>query len=113
MKKRDPIYKLPKEIQILNYNFEVKRDANNYGYFALKDENNHNKPTIVVTGDPTYAKHEIVEIFIHEVLEITLELLRCRYERPDADQNYEFHYSHKEHDICAKVLTRALEKMIK
>lgn len=98
--------KLPKKINILHKTFEIKRSETVFGGFAFRDEDNGNKPTITITKKGN--KEEVMEVLIHESLEIITELLRVRYDRPDADEAYEFHYTHKEHDAICKVLAQVM-----
>ena len=103
--------KLPKTIQILNYTFEIKRSKEYYGHFEFSDNDNEGKPTITITNDK--VDNIVLEVFLHEVLEIILELTRVRYVSPDEDGNYEFHYTHKQHDTVSKILAQALMPMFK
>ena len=100
--------KIPKKIQILNMTFEIKRDKRVLGHFIFKDKRNHNKPTIYLINN----NDRVLEPFIHETLEIVLELVRARYERGDEADNYVFYYSHKEHDLVAKVMSQVVQQLL-
>ena len=100
--------RFPKKIQILNRTFEIIRGTKYLGYFRFRDEENAGKPTIYITSRPT----EALEAFVHETLEIALELARVRYERPDNVDEFVFYYSHKEHDIVAKIMAQVLQQVI-
>ncbi len=103
--------RLPKKINILHKTFEIKRSDKIFGGFHFQDEDNDNKPTITLTSSKD--RSAVLEVLMHEVLEITTELLRVRYESPDAEESYEFHYKHKEHDTICKVLSQVLQQVFK
>lgn len=107
-KKKKEEFKLPKYINILNWKFEIKRDKDIFGCFYFKDDDNNDKPTIWITP----RKEDALEVFIHETLEIALELARVRYERNDSKGDYVFYYSHKEHDLVAKIMAQVFSQIL-
>lgn len=58
----------------------------------------------IIIGLKDNSNVQLLEIIIHELKEIIQIEQATRYNRIDADNNYEFHYSHKEHtDLCARL----------
>lgn len=99
--------KIPKKLKILNKTVHVIRSKDIYGAFRFRDKKHGNKNTMTLFNEDD----DVLEPFIHEVLEATCELLRVRFTRPDDDEAYEFHYTHREHDTITKVLTQVLEQV--
>jgi len=108
MKKEEMKVKFPKKINFLCRTFEIIRDKEIMGYFSFKDADNQNKPVICISSD----EHNEMEAFMHEALELSLELMRVRYERPDENENYVFYFSHKELDAVAKLMAQAITQLI-
>ena len=104
--------KLPKKVRILNREFDVVRGDNYLGYFLFKDPDNENKPTIGIISNKKASPEVILEAYLHETLEISLELLRARYGRPDERDSYEFHYEHKQHDAACKIMAGVVKQLV-
>ena len=54
----------------------------------------------------------VLNVIIHEIKEIIQVEQYTRYERPDEEGNYEFHYSHKEHTKLCSRLAGILDQFI-
>ena len=94
----------------MNKTFEVIRSKRVYGAFHFKDKKNGGKPTITITKSKDDG--DVLELLFHEVLEIVCELMRIRYVRPDDGEAYEFHYTHREHDVIAKILSQVFQQIL-
>lgn len=103
--------KLPKRVRILDRTFNVIRGNKYLGYFQFIDKDNGNKPTIYITDRKD--DDVVLEAFMHETMEIALELTRVRYERPDEDGSFIFFYSHKDHDIVSKIMSGVVNQLLK
>ena len=103
--------KLPRKIQILNKTFDILRGDKYLGYFHFNDKDNDGKPTIYITN--VQNDDVVMEVFMHETMEVALELSRVRYERPDERDSYVFFYSHREHDMVAKIMGSVISQLLK
>ena len=108
---RERQVKLPKKIKILNKTFDILRGDKYLGYFHFNDKDNNGKPTIYINDKKD--DEVVLEVFMHETMEIVLELTKARYERPDEQDNFVFYYSHKEHDIMSKIMGDVVGQLLK
>lgn len=100
--------KLPKIIQILNYNFKIVRSKTEYGSFQFARQKGE-VGAITIKAD--IPESDLLEIFTHECLEIIYELLRVRYIKPD-NAEFEFHYNHQVHDVASKIFSKIIYDLI-
>lgn len=92
--------KFPKTITIGSYVFQVKTDPKSCdGSFNYDDG-------IITIGTKKLRTQPfgVLEIIIHELKEVIHVEQSTRFRRGDELNNYEFHYSHKEHsELCSRL----------
>jgi hypothetical protein len=108
--------KFPKKIKIGDQYYLVEQDPKrNGGEFYSYDENKK-KITAgkIIIGTKllkVYPAHILCTI-IHELKEIIQNDQYVRYQRPDASDSYEFHYTHREHAELCEILAGLLDEFI-
>jgi hypothetical protein len=95
--------KFPKTLQIDEQLFHITYDKKAFdAEFAFADGKKNAKIRIGV-GDLKACPTSVLMRIIHELKEIIHIQQATRYRRSDNNE-YEFHYSHKEHtDMCARL----------
>ena len=96
--------RFPKEITVNDQTFKIKYDANAFdGEFAYADKKN---PAFIRigTGDLKHSPLPTLMRITHELKEIIHIGQSTRFRRIDNNE-YEFHYTHREHtDMCERLV---------
>ena len=97
--------KFPKEITIGDMVFTVKTNPKSAGGNFSYPFKSGDKATIEIgTKHLKMMPTRVLSIIIHELKEIINVEQSVRFSRMDEEDNFEFHYTHKEHtDMCSRL----------
>jgi len=100
--------RFPKQIIVGDSVFKVVKNPKiGGGSFEYWQKKNKKTTGGVLTIGTFHLKHSPLRVWgtiIHELKEIIQIEQGTRYERPDNQDEYEFHYTHKEHtDLCSRL----------
>lgn len=70
-------------------------------------------PPRLIIGICNLSDGEILEILLHELMEIVAVECRVRLRRPDCDGDYIFVYDHRQHTLMMAMLSGLLNQFIK
>lgn len=101
--------KFLKEITILSSTFKIKWDkTNNGGQFSLS------RSEIVVgiscyKNDPSYT----FSILTHELMEVILLSMGCRFDNSRTNDNYLFNFDHQTFENAIQIFAQTISQFIK
>lgn len=97
-----------KEIEILDYKFQIHWDkTHSGGSFYFSDHK-------IIIGCKHEKEHpqQVFHVLMHEISEIIHALLNSRYDDPSVDGNYKFFMNHKEFEMHNRLLSNIILKFI-
>lgn len=98
-----------KSIEILSSRFEVVYDKNtDAGSFSWQNSN-------ITIGIKNYKKDPLYtfQIISHEIMEIILVGMGCRYASGRTGENYLFNFDHQTFENAIQIHTQTISKFIK
>lgn len=104
--------KFPKTIKIGDTIFKVKVDPKKVGgsFCYWNKKKKEGGELIIGTELLKISPIRVLATIIHELKEIIQVEQGVRFEDPTADDNFQFHYHHKEHtDLCARLAGALIE----
>lgn len=101
-------FKLLKEIEILDYKFQITWDKTHSGGSFSFARNNITVGIAKIKDHPEIAFH----ILLHELSEVIHVLINTRYDDPSVDGNYKFFLDHKEFELHNRLLSQTILKFL-